>query len=159
MGTEPTVRDMLELCVAIELECAAVYDMLAKQYGDNEELTVFWRLYAEAERYHAATIRIHQHSFETDDMAVEQALETDADETRTFLDQLRSWRDEFATGRPSLERAFEVAQVIEDSTAELHGRTQFFKAYPSFHLLFQQMTDDDKEHRDMLSSAVERFAS
>jgi hypothetical protein len=159
MSAEPTVKDMLELCVAIELECAAVYDVLAKQYAHNEELAVFWRLYAEAERYHAATIRIHQHSFGTDEMASERALETDVVETRAFLQQLRDWRDQFAGGNAPLAEAFGVAQQIEDSTAELHGRTQFFKGYPSFAELFKQMMDDDLEHRDMLGEAMTRFAS
>ena len=58
-GTGDFLREILDLAVAIELECAGVYEVFASQFTENEELATFWRLYAEAERYHAATIRLH----------------------------------------------------------------------------------------------------
>lgn len=60
MSTPDT--EIIDLAVNIELECAALYEVYARCFASQDELVYFWRLYAEAERYHAASIRIHQAS-------------------------------------------------------------------------------------------------
>lgn len=152
------MRDILELAVAIELECAAVYEVFARRFADDADLATFWRLYAEAERYHAATIRIHQATFGTEAQA-DDAFPTEAAESRAFLDKLRGWRREFETRAPTRREAFRIAAEIEASTAELHGRTQFFQLYPRFRELFERMVEEDLGHRRMLEDAENRFTA
>ena len=51
MGQGQTfLKDVLRIAVDIELECAAVYEVFAQHCADHAELSIFWRLYAEAER-------------------------------------------------------------------------------------------------------------
>lgn len=153
------LKDILELAVAIELECAAVYEVFARRFGDDHELSCFWRLYAEAERYHAASIRIHQATFGEIETAAGDLFPTEAEESRRFLEQLRRWRTDFEQRAPTRAEAFMVAREIEASTAELHGRTQFFSIYPRFSELFSRMVEEDLSHRDMLVDAERRFTS
>ena len=150
------LKTVLELAVSIELSCAAVYEIFAESFKDDEELTVFWRLYAETERYHAASIRIHQASF-TMGPADGDAFPTEAEESERFLSKLILWRDTYREKPPSRREAFEVASEMESSTAELHGRTQFFKLYPHFEQLFDHMVQEDLSHRNVLNEAIDRF--
>jgi hypothetical protein len=135
-------KDILELSVAIELECAAVYEVFAKRFGADDDLSMFWRLYAEAER-----------------SADGDSFPSEVEASRGFLDKLRSWRREFDARMPTRPEAFGIAREIEGHTAELHGRTQFFKLYPRFRELFQRMVEEDLSHRDMLVDAERRFSA
>ena len=101
------LHDILQLAVDIELECAGVYEVFAKQSGSDEELVAFWRLYAEAERYHAATIRIHQTTFH-ESLVDGDTFPVEVEESRVFLGQLRSWREEYSRSKPALVRMFDV---------------------------------------------------
>jgi hypothetical protein len=151
------VKDILELAVAIELESAAVYEVFARTFSKDGDLSCFWRLYAEAERYHAASIRIHQATFGELPVAGDRFPAEVADSQR-FFDRLRAWRQDFERTPPPLGVAFDVAQQIESHTAELHGRTQFFALYPRFQDLFLRMTEEDLGHREMLIEARARFS-
>ena len=155
-GTGDFLREILDLAIAIELECAGVYEVFASQFTENEELATFWRLYAEAERYHAATIRLHQATF-TGTAVDTDSFPTEVAQSRAFLEQLRAWRKEYAANKPSLTEAFTKPRQIEGSTAELHGRTQFFKVYPSFEELFTLFIKEDEEHRQLLDDAESRW--
>lgn len=152
------LHDILQLAVDIELECAGVYEVFAKQSGTDDELVAFWRLYAEAERYHAATIRIHQTTFH-EAVADGDSFPVEVEASRAFLTQLRTWRDEYSRSKPPLTRMFEVAGYIESHTAELHGRTQFFALYPRFAELFERMAEEDRDHRGLLDTARDRFTA
>lgn len=159
-GSVDFLNDIIEIAVAIELEVAAVYDLFASTFAENEELSIFWRLYAETERYHAATIRIHQSAFAKE--ATQQAIDagefpTQLEESKKFLDQLRSIRQTFTDAPATLAQAFAAARTLENDAAEIHGRTQFFKVYPQFHELFVSLVEEDLGHRQMLDEAALRF--
>lgn len=154
--TQGSFQEILDLAVAIELECAGVYEVFAKRFTEDEDFSMFWRLYAEAERYHGASIRIHQATFGDEQLALSQ-FAAEADASRAFLDRLRGWRRDFEKRMPTRNEAFGIAKEIETHTAELHGRTQFFALYPRFEELFRRMVDEDLSHRDMLVDAERRF--
>lgn len=158
MATQDSfLHGILELAVDIELACAGVYEVFGKQFSDRDDLALFWRLYAEAERYHAASIRIHQETFGQGDEVEGDRFEEEAAQSRKFLEQLRGWTQRFEKEKPSIDEAFSIAEFIEEHTAELHGRTQFFKVYPAFEPIFRQITEEDQDHRDMLTQAAQRF--
>jgi hypothetical protein len=151
-----TPADIIDLAVAIELECAALYEVFARCFGGRDEVVYFWRIYAEAERYHAATIRIHQAAFAN---AGSEGLEVGVAEASRVLDEIRSMRTAFERTPPTLREALQAARQVEESSAELHGRTQFFKLHPDLAELFLKMAEEDKAHRDVLATAEERFGA
>ncbi|MFN7144100.1 MAG: hypothetical protein ACK4YP_10005, partial [Myxococcota bacterium] len=81
--------DIIDLAVAIELECAALYEVFARCFGGRDEVVYFWRIYAEAERYHAASIRIHQAAFSGEKL---EALDVGVTEAARVLDEIRAMR-------------------------------------------------------------------
>lgn len=156
------LNNVMEVAVAIELEVAAIYDTFAEAFFVDEELSLFWRLYAETERYHAATIRIHQAAFVRPDLiasAIDEDLPTDFGEMRQFLEKLREMQQGFREVKPSIMQAFDAAQFMENDAAEIHGRTQFFKVYPQFQHLFLTLVEEDLGHRKMLVEARDRFVA
>ncbi|MES2638891.1 MAG: hypothetical protein V4850_05395 [Myxococcota bacterium] len=148
--------DIIDLAVAIELECAALYEVFGRCFAGRDEVVYFWRIYAEAERYHAASIRIHQAAFSGEPM---EALEVGAIEAGKVLDEIRALRVGFERAPPTIVEALRAARQVEESSAELHGRTQFFKLHPHFAELFQKMAEEDRAHRDVLSTAEQRFGA
>jgi hypothetical protein len=148
--------DIIELAVSIELECAALYEVFARSFSGNEELVYFWKLYAEAERYHGATIRIHAAALAGE--LEGQKLDVGVDEAQAILDDIRSSRQRFERQAPSVAEAMQTARRVEESSAELHGRSMFFKLHPHFQELFQKMAEEDRAHRDVLTTAERKFA-
>lgn len=148
--------DIIDIAVSIELECAALYELFARCFAGREEVVYFWRIYAEAERYHAATIRIHQAAFASEDLT---GLEVGEAEATKVLGTIREMRERFERTPPTIGEALKAAREVEESSAELHGRTQFFKVHPGLAELFQQMAEEDKGHRDVLVNAEARFGS
>ena len=149
--------DVIELAVAIELECAGLYEVFAKHFSGNAELVYFWKLYAEAERYHGATIRIHQ-------MAVPGPLDLDQlesgpDEMAALLAHIKDARARYEQEAPTAVEAIRVARHIEENSAELHARSQLFKQTPLLAELFEQMAAEDESHREALLTAERRFAA
>lgn len=147
--------DVIELAVAIELECAGLYEVFAKAFASNAELVYFWKLYAEAERYHGATIRIHQ-------MAVAgqvnvDALEAGPTEMQALLTRIKEARVRFEREVPSAAEAIRFARGIEETSSELHARTQLFKHAPAFAEFFSQMAEEDEAHRQALLTAERKF--
>ncbi len=150
-------KDVLELAVAIELECAALYEVFGKSFANKREIAYFWRLYAEAERYHAASIRIHQTAMSTIQPQGEQAFEAETADAEAFLAEIRADRARCEREAPSIAEALSLARKVEEHSAELHGRTQFFKLFPEFGDLLMKMADEDKAHRDLLATAEKRW--
>lgn len=151
--------EMIDLAVSIELECAALYEVYARCFSRHDELVYFWRLYAEAERYHAASIRIHQAGLlpaDTDPTVAEG--EVDPTEARTFLAELKSAREAAERSPPTVVEALRRARWVEENSAELHGRTQFFRRHPQLAELFRTMAEEDRSHREMLANAEKRWA-
>lgn len=147
--------DVIELAVAIELECAGLYEVFAKAFSGNAELVYFWKLYAEAERYHGATIRIHQ-------MAVSGSVDVDAleagpTEMAALLSRIKDARARFEREAPSAAEAIRFARSIEETSSELHARTQLFKHAPAFAEFFAQMAEEDEAHRQALLTAERKF--
>ena len=158
MSTPDT--EIIYLAVNIELECAALYEVYARCFSSQDELVYFWRLYAEAERYHAASIRIHQASLlvaDVDESAPES--EVDLTEAKAFLTELRQVREEAERKPPSVAEAMRRARWVEEHSAELHGRTQFFRRHPALAELFATLAEEDRSHREMLANAEKRWAA
>jgi hypothetical protein len=57
----------------------------------------------------------------------------------------------------TVKQAMGMARWVEESSAELHGRTQFFQSHPHLAELFSKMAEEDQAHRDMLTSAERKF--
>jgi hypothetical protein len=152
-----TWSEVLELAVAIELECAALYEVFAKQFAGKTDLVYFWRLCAEAERYHAATIRIHQSALSTVVPSGEHQYEVEASEARLVLAELRADRERCERSGVTVAEALALARKVEDTSAELHGRTQFFKSFPEFGDLLQKMAEEDRAHREFITTAEKRW--
>lgn len=147
--------EMIELAVSIELECAGLYEVFARCFQGRAEMVYFWRHYAEAERYHAASIRILQATFTP-------AAEGDADPqpSRTFLEQLRALRQQYEqpTTPITIREALNIARRVEESSEELHGRTRMLLGRPEFEDLFAKMAEEDRVHRDTLTVAEARWS-
>ncbi len=151
------MQDIMELAVAVELECAALYEVFARNFAPQAELSYFWSLYAEAERYHGATIRIHQAAF-TDGVDPSR-LQVGAEEMASLLAYIREHVARFEREPATISEAIRIARRIEESSADLHGRTQFFKLHPAYGDLFEKMAEEDRAHRDALLAAEKKFAS
>jgi hypothetical protein len=143
----------VELSVAIELECAALYEVFAKAFQGRADLVYFWKLYAEAERYHAASIRIHQATFEPDGVVPDDPA------ARRFLEELRGHRMRYEREPITVKESLKLARMVEEHSEELHGRTQFFANNPGLQDLFTKMAEEDRAHRDMLSTAEQKFGA
>jgi hypothetical protein len=152
-----TYAEVLELAVAIELECAALYEVFAKRFAKHSEQVYFWRLYAEAERYHAASIRIHQAALAAMGPSGEQAFDGEATAARAFLEDVRRHRSRYEQEPLGIVDALRCARMVEEHSAELHGRTQFFAEIPEFGDILQKMAEEDRAHRDVLASAEKRW--
>lgn len=148
------VGNIVDLAVTIELECAALYEAYGRCFSGQDEAVYFWRLYAEAERYHAATIRIHQASFPPDAPPSEAV---DVGDANSFLEKLKQHRTDAEHRVPSMGDALRVARWVEESSAELHARAQFFRDHPHLAELFARMAEEDRAHRDVLASAEQKF--
>lgn len=149
--------DMLETAVAIELECAALYEVFAKTFSAYPDQVYFWRLYAEAERYHAASIRIHQLRLNAEPVAEDTQELVGLEDAKAFLGEVRSRRERYEKGPVTIGEALAAARWTEEQSAELHGRTQFFKNIPEFGELFEKMVEEDRAHRDVLASAEAKW--
>ena len=157
MSTPST--EIIDLAVNIELECAALYEVYARCFSSQEELVYFWRLYAEAERYHAATIRIHQaHFLATDIAPTADDGDVDPSDARRFLAELKEARESAERRPPTVLEALRRARWVEEHSAELHGRTQFFRGHPQLAEMFRAMAEEDRSHREMLDNAEKRWA-
>ncbi len=154
-----TWKDVLELAVGIELECAALYEVFAKRSTSRRELVYFWMNYAEAERYHAASIRIHQSALAGMPEVGEQKFEVESHDAAAFLADVRAVREKCEREGVTIAESMRLARWVEEHSAELHGRIQFFKVFPEFGDLLQKMAEEDLAHRDLLSSAEKRWAS
>ena len=147
--------NIIDLAVTIELECAGLYEAYARCFSGNDEMVYFWRLYAEAERYHAATIRIHQASFQAPAVLEPDVIPAEA---QTFLDDLKGHRAVAEKKQVSIGDALKVARWVEESSADMHARAQFFRNHPELSELFARMAEEDRAHRDVLKSAEDKFA-
>ncbi len=151
-----SAAEIIELSVGIELECAGLYEVFAKNFQGRAELVYFWKLYAEAERYHAASIRIHQATFTGEGQAAPAA---DLDAARAFLGELRALRARYEKEPATVAEALKAARMVEERSEEMHGRTQFFASNPDLHELFVQMAEEDRAHRELLTTAERRFGA
>jgi hypothetical protein len=129
--------------------------VFGRRFSHDPELVYFWRLYAEAERYHGATLRLHRAAFvpELDT----SALPAGHDDLRALLAEVRGLRERWERTAPSLGEALDAAQRIEETTAEVHGRTQFFRGLPGYEDVLEKMVEEDRAHREVLAAAHARF--
>src|SRR5689334_21249196 len=119
-----TLSSLLNAASSIELQVAAIYDLLAARFRAEVTLAQFWSLFAEAERYHSLLIQMQklavtQVTGDADRMA---AWARDIDETRAWLDGIL---DRLSGGGwvPSVHEAFELAQEVESRSLEIQSRS------------------------------------
>ncbi len=153
------LREFITLAADIELAVAAIYDHFAQQFSDNVEFSTFWRLSAEAERYHAATIRIHEATAKPDQVVDESQLPIQVEEARGLLADLEKTLADVATKPLSAGDAIELALKIEGEGAEVHGRSQFSFLYPELEELFSRLAEEDRTHRKSFALAKSKFGS
>ena len=151
------LREFITLAADIELAIAAIYDHFAEQFADNAEFSTFWRLSAEAERYHAATIRIHEATAVEGQVVDEAQLPIQVGEARQLLAQLQQTTAELATTPRTAAQAIELALEIEGEGAEVHGRSQFAFLYPELEELFSRLAEEDRAHRKSFALAKQKF--
>lgn len=152
------LREFITLAADIELAVAEIYDHFAMQFADHVEFSTFWRLSAEAERYHAATIRIHEASSTPDQQVDEAQLPVQIDEARKMLAELQQIKGDIAVTPPSPAEAIELALRIESEGSEVHGRAQFAYLYPELEQLFARLAEEDRTHRKSFALAKAKFA-
>jgi hypothetical protein len=151
------LRDFITLAADIELAVAAIYDHFSQQFSEHVEFSTFWRLSAEAERYHAATIRIHEASAQPDQEVDEGQLPIQVAEARTLLTELEQTLTDVVGTPRSPAQAIELALRIEAEGAEVHGRSQFAFLYPELEQLFSRLAEEDRAHRKSFALAKEKF--
>jgi hypothetical protein len=152
------LKDYVQLAAEIELAVAELYDMFASTFSKNEELSHFWRLSAEAERYHAATIHVHLLVLEESQADSAPQLPVEMDEMKRFQQQIAEIKARCLTRAPSPAEALLLAQKVEEQGSETHGRAQFDFLYPSLKDLFVRMAEEDLAHRRSFASAMGKFA-
>ncbi len=153
------LREFITLTADIELAVAAIYDHFAQQFSENVEFSTFWRLSAEAERYHAATIRIHEATAKDDQVVDESQLPIQVEEARALLAELKTIQTDIAATPRSAADAIELALQIEGEGAEVHGRSQFAFLYPELEELFSRLAEEDRAHRKSFALAKVKFGS
>lgn len=153
------LREFITLAADIELAVAAIYDHFAQQFSDHVEFSTFWRLSAEAERYHAATIRIHEATAVPDQVLDDTQLPIEVAEARKLLAQLRETQADLLANPRTPVQAIELALEIEGEGAEVHGRSQFGFLYPDLEDLFSRLAEEDRAHRKSFALAKSKFAS
>ncbi len=155
---EILLREFITLAADIELAVAAIYDHFAQQFAHHVEFSTFWRLSAEAERYHAATIRIHEATTQTDQDVDEATLPIEVAEAKRLLGELASMHADLAGNPRTPAQAIELALQIESEGAEVHGRSQFSFLYPELEELFSRLAEEDRAHRKSFALAKNKFA-
>ncbi|MFH1465940.1 MAG: hypothetical protein ABIO70_16245 [Pseudomonadota bacterium] len=153
------LREFIKLAMDIELAAAAVYDLFAQQFSDQVEFSTFWRLSAEAERYHAATVRICGTAIPADREVDEAQLPVEVESARQLLERLAALVEDLRASPRTPAAAIEVALELESDGAEIHGRTQFAFLYPELAEMFSRLAAEDREHRKSFELARAKFAA
>ena len=152
------LREYVQLAAAVEDAVATVYELFGAHFAANVEFSHFWRLCAEAERYHAATIRLHEMVLPLDARADESKLPNVAREVQDFLEDLHARVQACQRTPVSPKEALDLAYWIESQGSEVHGRTQFAFLHPAMAELFQHLEEEDRVHRQTFDAARARFA-
>ena len=155
-GGEP-LRAFIGLAAGIEDAVAAIYDQFAERFSVQEEFALFWRLSAEAERYHSATISLHGALLDLDKPVDETVMRADLDAMSSFLERLEGIRERCVAQPCDATQALDLAIEIESDGCEVHGRTQFAPLYPGLAALFEKLAEEDRAHRRSFAAARQRF--
>jgi hypothetical protein len=153
------LTEFITLAADIEIAVAEIYDHFAQQFSDHVEFSTFWRLSAEAERYHAATIRIHQATAQPDQVVDPSQLPIEVAEARKLLTELQNTKADIIANPRTPDQAIEMALEIEGEGAEVHGRSQFSFLYPELEELFSRLAEEDRTHRKSFALAKAKFAA
>ncbi len=152
------LTEFITLAADIEIAVADIYDHFAQQFSSHVEFSTFWRLSAEAERYHAATIRIHQATAKPDQVVDPTQLPIEVEEARKLLAHLQQTKVEVKASPRTPAQAIELALEIEGEGAEVHGRSQFSFLYPELEDLFSRLAEEDRTHRKSFALAKAKFS-
>lgn len=161
-GTLPELTALVEyiqLSARVEDAVARIYDHFGTIFAERPELSHFWKLSAEAERYHAATIRLYELTVSPDLPVDETCLPKAIDETRRHLDEILAVEEACKATPPTPEGAIDVAIRLESNAAEAHGRTQFSFLFPALKDLFVRLAEEDQAHRTTFEAARARLAT
>lgn len=159
LNTKLFLREYIELAARLELEVADLYEFFSGVFSQDPERSHFWRLSAEAERYHAATIHVHLVVLEEQRDLQHPELPVAIDDMKKLIGQVTLLRKRFGEQAPTLRQALEAAIMVEESGSETHGRSQFEFLYPGLRDLFVRMADEDLAHRQTFSVALQKLAS
>ncbi len=151
------LRAYIGLAAGIEDAVAAIYDQFAERFSKQEEFALFWRLSAEAERYHSATIRLHGALLNLDQPVDEAMMQVDLEAMSSFLARLEGISERCAAQPCDASQALDLAIEIESNGCEVHGRTQFAPLYPGLAGLFEKLAEEDRAHRRSFAAARQRF--
>lgn len=152
------LEDYVELAATIEDRVAGIYDHFGEQFAEHAEFSYFWKLSAQAERYHAATIRLHAVTLDPGQPIDEDRLPVEVEEARSFVKELGEIHERIQASPLSPQEALEQAIQIESEGSEVHGRTQFGFLYPALSDLFERLEEEDRAHRRSFQAARKRFA-
>jgi hypothetical protein len=152
------LKQYVQLAAEIELAVAELYDLFASTFSRDEEMSHFWRLSAEAERYHAATIHVHLLVIEEGAIDTAPQLPVEMDEMKRLAQQIADIKARCLASAPTPAEALQLAQTVEEQGSEAHGRAQFEFLYPSLRDLFLRMAEEDLAHRRSFASAMGKFA-
>lgn len=151
------LKEFIKLAARVEERVAVIYELFATHFKTDPELSYFWRLSAEAERYHAASIRLHNLTVDTEKPTDMSNLPVAMGELAEFIDELDSISARYRDSTPTVSEALQTAIHIESDGCEVHGRTQFSFLYPKLADLFQQLEEEDRAHRQTFLTALNRF--
>lgn len=154
---ERTLAELMHRSSQIELQVAAIYDMLACSFYSDLRLSHFWMLFAEAERYHSLLINMQK--------VMVKHLQLDRERLsiwRAELDQATAYLDGISARlkngwHPTVSEAFLLAHEIEGRSLEIQARSLEFAGRSQEGELFAQLHEEDMGHRNKLLQARTQF--
>jgi len=153
------VKEYIHLAAETEDAVARIYELFGGLFSSNVEFCDFWRLSAEAERYHAATIRLYDLVLADQATSEPARVAAGVDDTRALLTRLQAEAARLEHATPSMQEALDIAIHIEAEGSEIHGRGQFAFLFPALSDLFERLDQEDRAHRRTFEAARSRFAS
>ncbi len=154
-----SLEDFIETAARIEDRVAEIYDLMGTRFSHQQEFALFWRLCAEAERYHAASIRLYR-SLLPEGQAVEDGrIEAQMKDLLDFMEKLDELENRCGDSELTGQDALGLAIEIESHCAESHGRSQFGSFYPDLGALFEKLAEEERVHRRTFTSARTRFSN
>lgn len=155
---ERTLKMLLDRSSTIELKVAEVYDLFGQCFSEDPRLHNFWRLFAEAERYHSLLIQMQKVLLSHVQLDAERLFrwQQEVEDATTYLNNItRRIREEGWS--PSIPEAFMMAHEIEGRSLEIQARSLEFADQSTIGELFTSLHEEDMGHRHKLLVARSQF--